>query len=131
MELLLKAFVGALISVVLVLVLTKQNKEIALLIVAVVCCMIAAAAMQYLSPVLEYFDALQSVGNLDTQVLQILVKSAGIALLAEITGHICADSGNSALEKTVQLLATAAILWLSLPLFGKLMELIENVLVSV
>ena len=131
MEVLFKAVAGALVAVVLVLVLTKQNKEVALLTVTAVCCMIAVSAMQYLSPVLDYFDQLRSLGGLDEQVLQILLKSVGIALLAEITTHICTDSGNGALGKTIQLLATAAILWLSLPLFGKLMELIEHVLVSV
>lgn len=131
MELLFKAIAGVLIAVILVIVLTKQSKETALLIVTVVCCMVAAAAMSFLSPVLDYFNQLGSLGGLNEHFLQILLKAVGISLLAEITAHICADSGNSALGKTVQYLAVAAILWLSIPLFGELMDLIENVLVTV
>lgn len=96
-----------------------------------VCCMIGAAALTYLRPVIEFFDNLQALGNLDTEVLRILLKCTGIAVLAEITGLICADAGNGALGKTLQLLATAVILWLCLPLLSKLMELIDNILVSV
>jgi hypothetical protein len=59
------------------------------------------------------------------------MKYVGIVLLAEIIGHICTDAGNAALGKTVQLLATTAVLWLSLPLFSKLMELIEQALVNI
>ncbi len=131
MELLFKAIAGVLISVVLVLVLTKQTKEIALLVTVVICCMVAAAAMQYLTPVLSYFEELRSVGNLDSGILEVIIKASGIAFLAEITSHICSDSGNGALGKTILLLATATILWLSLPLFTELMELIEVVLISV
>ncbi len=130
MELLLKTFSGAIITVILVTILSKQNKEMAVVAVTVACGMIALAAMQYLEPVVAYFDRLSVISELDPQVIESLVKSVGIVLLAEITGHICADAGNAALGKTIQLLATAAVLWLSLPLFSKLMELIEQALVN-
>lgn len=128
MELLFKALAGALVTVVLVLVLTKQNKEISLLLIVVVCCMIAATAMTYLSPVLEYAGQLRAEVGLDPQILQILLKAVGIAVLTEITGQICTDAGNGALSKTIQLLASAAILWLSLPLFVEMLNIVNDVL---
>lgn len=130
MELLLKTFSGAIITVILVTILSKQNKEMAVVTVTVACSMIALAAMQYLEPVMAYFNHLSVMSELDPQVVGSLVKSVGIVLLAEITGHICVDAGNAALGKTIQLLSTAAVLWLSLPLFSKLMELIEQALVN-
>ena len=130
MDLLLKAVAGTLIAVILYLVTSKYNKEHALMLTIAVCCMLGIAALTYLRPVIEFFDNLQTLGNLDAEVLKILLKCTAIAVLAEITGPICADAGNGALGKTLQLLATAVILWLSLPLFRKLMELIENILVS-
>lgn len=131
MDQLLKAVAGALIAVMLFLVTSRHSKEHALMLTIAVCCMIGAAALTYLRPVIEFFDNLQALGNLDTEVLRILLKCTGIAVLAEITGLICADAGNGALGKTLQLLATAVILWLCLPLLSKLMELIDNILVSV
>lgn len=130
MDVILKAVAGVLLAVVLGLVIGKHNKEHALLILILACCMIAVVAMNYLRPVIDFFNRLQAIGNLDTDIIQILLRSTGIALLSEIAGNICTDAGNGALGKTLQLLATAVILWLSLPLLQKLIELIESILVN-
>lgn len=130
MELLFKGIAGALITTILVVILSKQNKEIAIVIIIIACTMIAAAAISYLEPVIQYFEQLKSISGVDSQIYEALVKSVGVALLAEIVSHICTDAGNAALGKVVQLLTTVAIMWLSLPLFAKLMELIENALIN-
>lgn len=130
MDQLLKAAAGSMIAVVIALVVGRQSKESALLLITAACCMIAVTAVQYLQPAVDFLGQLQSLGGLDPQVLQILLKTTGIAILSEITGLICADAGYGALGKTLQLLAAAVILWLSLPLLNKLLELIQNVLVS-
>lgn len=130
MEIILKAVAGALLTAVLGLVIGKHNKEHALAILILACCVIAITAMNYLQPVIDFFAQLQAMGNLDADIIHILLRSAGIAILAEIAGNICSDAGNGALGKTLQLLATAVILWLSLPLLQKLMKLIESILVS-
>jgi hypothetical protein len=41
---------------------------------------------------------------------------------------ICTDAGNTALAKTVQILTTAMILWLSIPLFESLLDLVQAIL---
>lgn len=130
MDLILKATAGTLIAVIIGLVVGRQSKESAMLLITAACCMIAISAVQYLQPAVDFFVHLQSVGELDPQILQILLKATGIAILSEITGLICSDAGYGALGKSLQLLATAVILWLSLPLLNKLLELIQNVLVS-
>lgn len=126
MDLLFKAIAGAMIAVILGQVVSRQNKETAMLLVTAVCCMIAAASTIYLQPVVDFFGRLQNLGNLDPEILGILMKAIGIGILSEIAANVCADAGNSALSKTLQLLATAVIIWLSLPLFSKLIELIER-----
>lgn len=130
MELFLKAISGVFIAVALCLVVSKHSKESAVLISVAMCCLVISAAMIYLQPAISFFKKLEQTGNLDSEIIQILLKATGIAVLSEITGHICTDAGNGTLGKTLQLLATAVILWLSLPLFSKLLALIENILVS-
>lgn len=130
MELYLKAIAGALITVLLALVVSKQNKEGALLLVVFACCMIAAAIVSYLDPVMDFINHLQDVANLDTNILEMLLKSVGIAVVSEVAVQICEDMGNGAMGKTIQFLSTAVILWLSLPLLQKLISLIEGILVS-
>ena len=131
MELLLKSVAGALIATLLCLVLAKHNKESAIIISIVACCMIAGSVVSYLKPTVDFIHKLQTLGTMDSDVLEILLKSTGIAILSEITSLICSDAGNSALGKTLQLLATTVILWLSLPLLNTLMDLIENIVLSV
>ncbi len=128
MAVLMKASAGVLVALVLGLVLSKQGKDMTLLLTLAACCMVAAAAFTYLEPVFTFFEKLQSLGNLNTDIIAILTKSVGIGLLAEIVCMICADAGNAALGKVLQLLATAAILWLSIPLLEQLLELLESIL---
>ena len=52
----------------------------------------------------------------------------GISLLGEICVLFCNDSGNTALGKGVQMLETAAILWLSMPLMEALITLVQKIL---
>lgn len=131
MENFLKASAVVLLSVVLGLILAKQNKDISLLLTMAVCCIVAVAALSYLHPVIDFFRKLMQIGQLDSELLTILLKAVGIGLLSEITVLICADSGNAALGKAIQILATAVILWLSLPLLDNLLELIEKILEAV
>lgn len=128
MEDFLKAACAALISVIVCLVLAKRDKDYSLIVSLTVCCMAAAAAMRYLEPVISFFRQLQSLGGMDAQMLQILLKSVGIGLLTEIVCMVCQDAGNAALAKTMQILSASVILWMSLPLLESLLELLGKVL---
>jgi len=115
------------IAVVLGLALSKQGKDITLLLGLGACCMVLAVAGTYLQPVMDLVHRLQELSGLDTELLSVLIKSVGIGLIAEIASLICTDSGNGALGKTVHILASAAVLWLSVPLFRSLIELIQKI----
>lgn len=131
MDTYVKALAGVLVTLVLYLVLAKQNKDISVLLTVLVCCMIIVAAINYLEPVISFVDKLETLGQFNSDLLSILLKAVGIGLLAEVTALICSDAGNAALGKTVQILASVAILWLSVPLFTSLIELVEEILVAV
>lgn len=129
MDTFMKATAGVLIALVLYLVLAKQTKDISLLLSVAVCSMICLAAITYLKPVIEFFKKLEALGQLEPQMLEIILKAVGIALLSEISGLICTDAGNAALGKSLQILASAVILWMSVPLFTNLLTLVEQILV--
>lgn len=128
MEIYLKAAAGILVAVILGLTLAKQEKDIALLLSVLVCCMILTVAINYLAPMIDFLGELQFLGHLDSEMLNILLKAVGISLLAEVTSLICADAGNAALGKTLQIMAAAAVLWLSIPLFRSLVALVQEIL---
>lgn len=118
----------AMVTVVLYLFLQKQNKDIAVLVTLAACCMITAFAGFYLERVMSFITELKVVGSLNSAFLDVLLKAVGIGLIAEIAALICADSGNSALGKSIQIIAVAAILWIALPLLSGLIDLINQIL---
>lgn len=90
--------------------------------------MAAVAAVEYLRPVIDFIKQLENVGGLDHSLIRILLKVTGIGLICEIGAMVCTDSGCSALGKTVKILGSAVILWLSLPLYAMLVELLQRIL---
>ena len=131
MDIFLKATCGVLITLVLFLVISKQSKDLSILLTIVVCCMVSVTAVQHLQPVVAFFEKLQSIGRLDPTLVSIVVRSVGIGLLSEIAGLLCADAGNAALGKSLQILACSVVLCMSVPLFTKVIELIEEILISI
>lgn len=128
MDVFFRVCAGVLITVVLCLALNRQGKDITLLLGIGVCCMVLTAVISYLEPVIDFLQQLKSLGNLDSDMLGIMLKAVGIGLVGEIAALICSDAGNSAMGKTVQILAAAVILWLSLPLMTALLELVQEIM---
>ena len=127
----MKAAGVALIASILGLALSKQAKEMQILLVVAGCCMVAGIAATFLRPVLELLGELQDLGNLNSELTGILIKSAGIGLLSELACMICSDAGNASLGKTVQLMGSTVVLYLAIPVFRGLIELVQGILEGV
>ncbi len=128
MDNVIKACAGALVALVIGLVLTRQGKDVALMLTITVCCMLLTIAVEHLTPVISFLNRLQEVGDLDESLISVLLKAIGVGFVGEITSLICLDAGNSAMGKTIHILTACGILYLSLPLFESLLDLIEEVL---
>ena len=128
MERFYQAAAGVLVAVILILTLRKQGSETALLLSVLVCCMVGFLAAGFLEPVMRFLRRLQKMGSLDVEYLNSLLKIVGICFTAEIAALICEDAGNGALGKALQFLAGAVIVYLSLPMLTKLLDLVEKIL---
>lgn len=117
-----------LITVVLCNAVSKQERDIAILVSMIACCMAAMAVASFLEPVLDFLKELDRLGQLEEGFLSILLKITGIGLVTEISGMICNDSGNGSLGKTLYLLGSTAILYLSIPIFRALLTMIQEIL---
>lgn len=124
----LKACGAVLLTVILILALGNQCRDLSVVLLAAVCCMVALAAMEYIGPVLSLIDRLEQLGNLNGPMVKTLLKAAGIGLVSEISALICTDAGSSSLGKAIQLLGSAVILWMSVPLFTMLLDLLQQIL---
>lgn len=123
-----KVIAAVLLAVVLGLALGKQEKDISILLTMAVCCMAAVAAIAYLEPVFDLLRDLETMIDLQGGILGVLMKAVGIGLVVEIAGVICSDAGNASLGKSLQLLGSAVILYLSIPIFRALLTLIREIL---
>lgn len=128
MERFIQATAGVLAAVVMWILLSKQGKEYALLLSLGACSLVMLVMFRFLEPVLDLLKQLQNLGNLQPEWLSVMLKATGIGLIVEMGALICTDAGNGALGKTLQVMGTVAVLWLSIPLMNSLMELLGQIL---
>ena len=128
MDLFWKTSAGVLIAAVLIIAIEKQEKDFALLLAMMVSAMAALVGLSFLKPVIAFLYELEELGDLQSGVLNILLKATGIALVSELGASICRDSGNHSLAQAVKLMGIMAMLSFSLPVLETLMELIQTIL---
>ena len=128
MENFLQAASLAMIGTILALVLKKQSKEIAILLTIACCISVLAIAAIFLEPVMDFITQLRLLAGLDGDMVAILMKAAGVGLIAEVAGAICQDAGESTLEKVVRICGSGAILYLTLPLLTAVFETLQMIL---
>lgn len=122
---------AAIIGLILVLVVGRQSRDLGMLLSLAVCVLLALGAMEFLEPVMELLDELKRLGELDGGAVGILLRCAGIGMVSELAGLLCADAGEGAMGRALQICANAAILWLSLPLLRQVLTMIGEVLAKV
>ena len=130
MDTFLKTIGGILIALILWISLGKQNKDFSMLLTIIVCIMVFFAVTTFLRPLLQFIKKIQQLGDVDTDLISVVLKSVGIAIIGEICTLICKDAGNESLGKALQFLSTTFVLWISIPVFEKLLSLLDNILGS-
>lgn len=124
--------VGAvLVTIVLCMTVSAQNKSFSAVLSMVVCVMALILGCSYLEPVLAFLEELETLGRLSGSMVKILLKTALIGIITEVAGLLCIDGGNQSLAQSLRILSSGVILWLSLPVFQGLLELVQNILEGV
>ena len=128
MTIFLQATAGVVLAVILYTALGKRSGEIATSLSIAMCCMLLLLAVDYLRPIAAFVTTLQQIGNLEGQMITVLLKVVGISLISQIASLICADGGNTSMGKALQMLTVVVILYLSLPVLQALLELVEEIM---
>ena len=128
MNIFFKVAAGILMALVVWLSLSKHSKDISVLLSLAVCAMAIIAGLTFFQPVIDFLKTIQSLSNLDAEYISIILKVVGIGVIAEITSMICKDAGNESLGKALQYFSSIVAIWLSLPIFEKLLSLLETIL---
>ena len=128
MELFFQVIGAVFLSLILTLMLKQGNPGVAGMLSLLTCVLILILAVGQLRPLADFFHVLEGIINLDSSLLKTLFKAVGISIIAQIAELICTDSGNSAMGKALQLMASAVIICLSIPMITAFLELIEEIL---
>lgn len=119
------------IAAVLCIALSRSGKDYAILLTIAACCAGLAAAAQYITPVISFLQTLERAGNLESDILGILLKAVGVSILGEIASLICCDAGSATIGKTIQLVTSVVIFCIALPIFEALLYLIQEILENI
>lgn len=120
-----KAAAGILIAAVMGLAV---GKDISLLLSVAVCTMGAVIALEYLEPVIDLMRRLEALANVHGEMLGILLKAAGIALVCELAVQVCTDTGSASFGKVLRFLGSSVILWMSIPLFHAVLDVLQQIM---
>lgn len=124
----LKLFALGLVTALLALVINKHAPELALALTLCACALGIGLILSWLEPILELARDLARRAELDPELTGPLLRSLGLALLTEISAAVCADAGQSALAKLVELGGSVLCLAVSLPLLRAMLALVEELL---
>ena len=119
MEEFIKAAGVVLITLIISALLSSKEKSYATVLIMGVCS---------ISLRITFDRQLEALSCLQSDVIKILLKVSGIGILTEITVLLCTESGNASLGQSLRMLSTAVILWMSLPIFQALLDLIRQIL---
>lgn len=128
MDTFLKATACVLMALILWICLNKSGKDISVLLTLCVCTTVAIASVSFLKPVIAFVQKIADIGQLDDGLLSTMLKVVGIGLIAEISTLVCKDAGNESMGKVLQILSSCVVLWLSIPVFEKLLSLLDKIL---
>lgn len=124
----LKLSVLALTAALLALTLRKNAPDTSLLLTLAACVAAGGMILSWIEPILDLFLTLGNRAGLDEKLTAPLLKASGIGFLTQFASSVCADAGQTALSKLVELGGTVLCLCISLPLLDAVLSLIEKLL---
>ena len=122
----LKLSALALAAALLCLTLKKQSPELALALSLCALALGAGVILSALKPVLNLAASLARRAELEEGLTAPLWKCMGLGLLTELTASVCADAGQNALAKLIELGGGILCLAAALPLLQAVLALIEE-----
>lgn len=128
MGIMLRAAGAVLVASVMGLALGKDGKDFKSLLTMGCCALVLLLGVTFLEPVMGFLQELETLGQLDQDLVDILMKVAGICLITQLAGLVCTEAGDGSLAKALEILAAIVILWLSIPVFQGLLTLIKGIL---
>lgn len=128
MDTLLKVAGIAIAGMALSVVLKKETQEMGMVLGLFVAVTILAMGLDVFRSILDFMGGMSSMTGLSSDTTLPVIKTAGIAILTKITADICRDAKESAIASSVETVGAMVGLYVVLPLFQALIELMNGLL---
>ncbi len=116
------AIMAALIS----LVVKDKNPEFSMLISLSAGAVIIFMIIAQMVPIINEIKNLVEISSIDSENISLLLKALGICLITQFCADSCLDAGQKAMASKVELAGKVTIVFMSLPLFRQILEIIVS-----
>lgn len=123
-----KVGAAAIAAAVCAVVVRKQAPELALTLAACAGAVILLYCSGALRAAVGLMDKLVEVGGLSAQVVEPVMKTAGIAIVTRLSADFCRDAKEGGLASAVELAGTALALVAVLPLMSAVIEMLTGLI---
>ena len=110
------------ITALLALTLRGQRPELAMLLSLGCGIFVLLALMGQMKEIITGLEKIMSGLSEQSDLTAIILKALGICIVAELGSQCCRDAGEAAIAAKVELVAKAALVLMSMPVFTSLME---------
>lgn len=110
------------ITALLALTLRGQRPEFAMLLSLGCGIFVLLALMEQMKEIITGLEKIMSGLSEQSDLTAIILKALGICIVAELGSQCCRDAGEAAIAAKVELVAKAALVLMSMPVFTSLME---------
>ena len=122
----MKAAAVSVVGAVMAVVLKKNSPEMAVLLTISLGCLVLYLAADIFSTVVHFMEELTDTAGLSSASLAVVMKTVGIAVLTKIASGICSDAGQGSVASALELLGSAAALYIALPLMETVFHMIRS-----
>ena len=109
-------------------VVRRQSPELALALGIGACALIVLSCSETLAGLVELADKLAETGGLSARVVEPVLKTAGIAIVARLAADFCRDAKEGGLASAVELAGTALALAAAMPLMTAVLDVLTQLL---
>lgn len=123
----MKATVIGIVTVLLAAMLRKYSKELGILLTLAACVLLGLLLVQFAQPLVDFLAKLRNIAGLDKSVTEPIMKTIGIGLITQIGATVCADAGENAIAKLIEVCGGVLALYVSLPLLEAVLSMIDTI----
>ncbi len=125
----LKVVGFALISLILIIVVREQRKDIAMILSLISGVFILMFVINKLEPVVDLLNVLADKSGINKEFFIVILKVTAIAYLIEVAKSICEDSKEKALGEKIEIAGKVIIISISIPIITSLLNLLTDMMV--